>query len=236
MTLVFALQGQDEIVVAADSMAHDGPDSEGRYKSSVRKLHPLPNHWLFGFADGQSAYAIYNQIKAQGWESQLSANIALGAQEYAEKMRDLYEKSSYQDSTTAILCGVSNGEPATYSWSLSRDDKGQVKFAGAQIRPERAGIGARQHGALYFASAFHRRDMDTKQRISLAYFCLSEAAKHDLRVGGHIDVALVKENSAVRLFSQAELSEVERASMGIAESLARRFVAPGPSISGLISA
>jgi hypothetical protein len=143
-------------------------------------------------------------------------------------MRDLYDQIGCQGDTTVLLCGVSKGEPATYTWSLGRDSNGQVKFSGAQIRPERAGIGAGQHGALYFASAFHRRDMDTKQRILLAYFCLSEAAKHNLRVGGHIDVALVKENSAVRLFSQAELSEVERASKGIAESLARRFVCPWP--------
>ncbi len=57
--------------------------------------------------------------------------------------------------------------------------------------------------------------MNTQQRILLAYFCVSEAAKHDLRIGGHIDVALVKE-SPVLVFSPSELAEVERASKEIA--------------------
>jgi len=143
-----------------------------------------------------------------------------------------YEQIGCQGDTTALLCGVSEGEPATYTWRLSREkDNGTIKFKGASIRPRRAGIGASQHGALYFASAFHRKEMHTRQRILLAYFCVSEATKHDIRVGGHIDIALVRENNPVRFFGQDELAKVKRRSKEILRSLDNHFTAPGPSIS-----
>lgn len=66
----------------------------------------------------------------------------------------------------------------------------------------------------------------------IAYFCVREAAKYDPRVGGNIEVALITEER-VRLFSQDELAEVERASKEIAGWIARRFAAPGPPITGL---
>lgn len=81
-------------------------------------------------------------------------------------------------------------------------------------------------------NAFHSPEMDTKQRILIAYFCVREAAKYDPRVGGNIEVALITEER-VRLFSQDELAEVERASKEIAGWIARRFAAPGPPITGL---
>lgn len=234
MTLVFALQGKDEVVVAADSMAHDGPDTGGSYKLSVKKLLPVRANWLLGFSGAQDGYTIYKNIQATGWESHLSSDIHLGANEYACKMRDTYDQTGCQGDTTILLCGVSNGEPATYTWSLGRDNNGRVKFSGAQIRPGRAGIGAGQHGALYFASAFHRREMDTRQRILLAHFCVGEAAKLDPRLGGHVDLALVKENGPVRFFSQDELVKVQLAGEKICGWLAKRFAAPGPPIIGLL--
>lgn len=232
MTLVFALQGKDEIVVAADSMAHDGPDTGGSYKLSVKKLLPVRGNWLLGFSGDQDGYTIYKHIKAQNWESNLSSDINLGADEYARKMRDTYDQTGCRGRTTLLLCGVSNGEPATYTWSLGRDSHDQVEFSGAQTRPERAGIGAGQHGALYFASAFHRREMDTRQRMLLAHFCVSEAAKLDPRLGGHVDLALVKENSPVRFFSQDELVKVQLAGEKIFGLLTKRFAAAGPPIMG----
>lgn len=229
MTLVVALQGQHEIVMAADRLAHED-DPGGMYKFEVKKLRLVGDRWLAGFAGTQIGYELHKQIEREGFQP--SSNIHEAVHEYAAQMRGLYEKRGYQGFTSAILAGVSNGEPGVYGWSLERDSQGRINFAGAVAAPHRIAIGAQHHGALYFANAFHTPEMDARQRVLLAYFCVREAAKYDPRVGGNVEAALITE-SGVKMFSQAELAEVERASKEIAAWLAGRFAAAGPPIPGL---
>ncbi len=62
MTLVVALQGQSEIVIAADSMVHDG-DSSGMYKFDQTKLLKVGDRWLFASAGTQVGYVLHKQIE-----------------------------------------------------------------------------------------------------------------------------------------------------------------------------
>ena len=147
-------------------------------------------------------------------------------------MRELYEKHSYTGSASLLLAGIQDGRSALYSWSLERDVQGQIKFDGALLAPGRAAIGANNHGALYFANAYHSPDLNTSQRILLAYLCVSEAAKHDPRIGGPVEVALVGE-SGVTFFSLEDLVEVRKESARIARALAKRIASFNPRIKGL---
>ena len=50
--------------------------------------------------------------------------IHTSAQQFAARMRELYEQHGYIGEAFVLLAGVSNGEPAIYGWDLKRDREG----------------------------------------------------------------------------------------------------------------
>ncbi len=227
MTLILGLIGKDEVVVAADSEAYDGTP-EGLYRFSVSKLHPF-GKWLLGFADGPAAYTLHSRMVAA--HESFDTNMAIGVHDYAARMKGLYVQGGYKEATSVMAAAVCEGKPSIYCWRLQADDTGKLAFTGVVEKVERGVIGALGHGALYFANAYHSDSLTTSQRIRLAHFCISQATKYDPRVGGTVEVALVKENG-VRCFSRSDLAQVERESRQIAKSLAGCFKKLGPKIGG----
>jgi hypothetical protein len=56
---------------------------------------------------------------------------------------------------------------------IERNPGGPISLIGPSIcYGDHEAIGASVHGALYLAGEHHRRQMDTRQRVQLAHFCV----------------------------------------------------------------
>ncbi len=226
MTLVVALEGKDEVVVAADSRIIEG-ENEGRYQSEHTKLLRVGPNWILGVAGTVIGYELHSRMESEN--RAFHPDIRIGTHGYAKRMRELYEECECSGPAFLILAGVYKGRPSIYGWNLERDRDGRIQFGGAMPAFGRTAIGANHHGALYFANAHHAPEMPTNQRVLLAYFCVTEAAKHDPRVGGAVEVAVIREDGAIFL-SQEALAKVGRESAGIAASIGKLFRGANPRI------
>lgn len=222
MSLIVGLAGKDEIVVAADTLGFVG-DAGGFYGFECRKLHVIQEKWLLGVAGTSIGWDLFSAMNQQHLE--LGKGFHKAVWDFSNEMHELYQGQDYEGETFLLLCGIHDGRPLLAEWSFPRKD-------GVSFPTLWTAIGAKHHGALYFASSRHSRDMDTELRILLAYFCVREAAACDLRVRAPIEVAVVRENG-VRCFSEEQLGDVERRSEEIVAQIAGAFHGPAPAIPGL---
>ncbi len=226
MTLVLALQGQHEVVMAADSMVHTSAP-EGMYKSKMSKLTKVAQNWVIGIAGGPAGY--YLQRCMEEANMSIDPKGHAGVNEYEEKMRDLYRRGGYRDDALFLLACVHEDGPAVYDWKLKTDIEGHLMSSGVQPSYGIAAIGAYRHGALYLAHAYHTSEMDTRQRVRLAYLCVHEAAKQDPRVGGPVEIAIVSARG-VTFLSQDDLETLKGECREITAQLRKRLLEPGPPI------
>lgn len=111
-----------------------------------------------------------------------------------------------------LLCGIREGEPFLFTWSFP-------KFSGAIRGLRWAAIGTQEHGALYVANSYHNDKMSHRQLARLAYFSVSEVAKHDPRMEVPVEVAVVTEAAPPRFLSPKELNKLKEESDRISASL-----------------
>lgn len=213
MTLILALQGEDDLVFASDTLAWDGL-AEGYYKFHVSKLRCIGRNWLSGSAGTSVGADVQAQIAA-GQEA-FAENLDMGASQYAVRTRELYRKTQYVGETSFLLGGFNQHGPVIYRWSLPA-------FSGPVCcRAGRCAIGIGEHGAMHFAAAYHKTSMTTQQRLLLAYFCVYETTRHDPRVGTPIEMAVCR-RSGVEFCTQSELTHFRQESEKLAEYLSSRF-------------
>jgi hypothetical protein len=130
-----------------------------------------------------------------------------------------------------LLAGVDDWGPFMHQWSFDRAKPGRPIFLiGPSIcYGDHEAIGVAVHGALYFAGEHNRREMDTSQRVQLAHFCVTEAAKHDYRIGGPIDLAIANANG-VSCSPESKLPGLRQRTQAIAAQIRSIFSAAGPAI------
>jgi len=230
MTLILALVGNGEVVLAADSQASSG-DGGGLYTCSVKKLRSANSgRWIVGVANNHAGWALVDHIESTG--ETFNVDIHIGANEYANRTKELYEKYQHAALTSFVLAGTSPRDAAIYSWSLRRSGP-RVEFDGILPTPEQSAVGAHQHGGMHFAHRFHTREMTTPQRIQLAHLCVSEACHQDPRVDFPVEVGLIRLNKTPQLFTPTELKDVQKRSEHISSEIRRLVISSNPEISSL---
>jgi 20S proteasome alpha/beta subunit len=213
MTLIVALQGEDELVFASDTRVWEGVKA-GYYTSQASKLRVIGQDWISGSAGTGVGADVQAQIAAA--EEVFEPDVDAGAPAYALRTAELYRKSHYVGETSFLLAGFGQDGPAIYRWSLP-GFSGPVRSRGG-----RCTIGIGEHGAMYFAAAYHKTSMTSEQRMLLAYFCVYEVTKHDPRVGAPIELAVAR-RGGVKIFAGTELACFQRKSEALANSISDKF-------------
>jgi 20S proteasome alpha/beta subunit len=217
VTLIVALQGEDDLVFASDTLVWEGV-KEGYYTSQVSKLRVVGQDWVSGSAGTGVGADVQAQIAAaqEGFDPDVDA----GAPAYALRTKELYRKSQYVGDTSFLLGGFGQHGPAIYRWGLPG-------FCGPmRSRSGRCAIGIGEHGAMYLAAAYHQASMTTEQRMLLAYFCVYEVTKHDPRVGTPIELAVARPGE-VKIFTGTQLARFQRESEALTNYIADRFSTQG---------
>lgn len=222
MTLILALPGPGEVVVAADTYVYSDY-AEAYYSSQAEKIWK-EGSWLIGIAGNELGKAVLARIKRNGFNFARDFNSV--ADDLAKDVNGVFLTLSEQDRSRydfrVLMCGVEKGKPQLCEWSAS-----SLFPCGSADRP--AAIGAINHGGIYLAYQHYRLDLTTNQRMLLAYFSVHAVTQQDMRVGPPIHVAVVKEDG-VTIFKEGQLSDFSRRSEAIAESLKQEFLQPGPPI------
>lgn len=229
MTLILALVGESDAVLAADSETNSN-DKAGMYTSSMTKLRLVnDSKWIAGVAHSPIGFDIQDCIEASG--ETFNKDIHIGVHQYAKRMRDLYLEHEYTQDTSILIAGNTRNGVAVYGWNLTGAK--EPAFDGARQIHNPTAVGAHYHGAMYFSSRFHSPKVTTIQRISLAHFCVSEVCKQDPRVDFPVEIGLVRRNHPPQLLNAQDLGKVQEQSDKIGPEIERMILQSNPDIPAL---
>jgi Proteasome subunit len=226
-SLVLALSGVDEIVVAADGLGFVG-DENGHYEFEFgKKFRVVTNkNWVLGFAGTELGQPLFEIIDRK--DRLPAKDINETAMYLFKGMRDLYEQFALQrEKTELLLAGIQDGKPHIYTWEFSSSLSRGSESRGPELSVPYYAIGAKRHGALYFANKLLRRKLNTSQLVQLAHFCVSETASHDPSVGGKIEIVIVREDS-VESVAPPDMQRLAARSEGISNSVDELFLSFEP--------
>lgn len=214
MSLVLVTIGAADIVFTADTQGFDGNEC-GFYKFKFAKLVTVNDgQWILGIAGKDIGKSLEEGVRAQDFKFN-KPNVFQCAYAYSEAMQRLYQDSGYDGDCWFLLGGVDRGgQPFLYEWYV-KDKEWQLARSVGQ---HRVAIGAGEHGALYFTTAYHDRNLPLSTRILTAYFSVSEAAKQDPRVGHPVDIGIASKTGA-RILNEKEIAPIAAASKQIAEQI-----------------
>ena len=115
MSLIVALAGKDEIVVAADTLGFVG-DNGGYYGFECRKLHVIQEKWLLGVAGASIGWDLFSAMNQRHLE--LGKDFHRAVWDFSNGMHELYQGQEYTGKTFLLLCGIHNGRPLLAEWSF----------------------------------------------------------------------------------------------------------------------
>lgn len=226
-SLVLALSGVGEIVVAADGLGYVG-DEDGYYKFEFgRKFRALTNkNWILGFAGTELGQPLFEIVDRKETLPGKDKDINETAMYLFKRTRELYAEYTLQRAKTEfLLAGVQGGKSYIYTWELSSDLLRGPESKGVELSERYYAIGAKRHGALYFANKLLPRKMSTSQLVQLAHFCMNETAEYDPRVGGKIEIVIVREGS-IESIAPSDMERVAAHSKIISDRVAELFLSP----------
>jgi 20S proteasome alpha/beta subunit len=230
MTIVMGLQGKDHVVMAADRLGHT-LDGSGMYGFGSGKLHIISagsREWVVGVAGSLDALTVVKAVSREALEGECAVNEL---ETYADKLGEVCRHRGFEDDMWFLVAGIDKAGPFIYQISFLEQerDRGEGrKWIGPLSVGQTMGycaIGAAAHGALYFASEHHKPEMSESQRLLLAHFCLTEACKHDMRVGGPVDMAVVG-NGPARFIAESDAPVIVARSKFIATRIGELLLAP----------
>src|SRR5947209_4696970 len=159
MTLILALRGKDHVVVAGDTLGHT-TDTGGMYRFACKKLFPVNSgKWIIGVAGGSAAIGLVELIEHHQPTSSVPA--LRFAETFSSEVHSRCQKANCDENMWFLFAGVEGTRPFIYSWSFI----GEGRMQSPSMRwPTDEGelheaIGTSKHGALYFASEHHSKDM-----------------------------------------------------------------------------
>jgi hypothetical protein len=180
MTLVVGLVGKDHVVMAADTDTRLG-DAGGYYGTKCHKLINVTGEaWILGVAGDGSALGLISKINTLEPPKLTGLKFTHW---YAEYFFSLYKQDGLTESMWFLMAGFNDGRPSLFRWSVEKTGYDPQLVQPHAINGTHDVVGASTHGALYFVSEHHSADMTVEQNICLAHFSISEATKHDLRLG-----------------------------------------------------
>ncbi len=208
--------GKDHVVVASDRLGHTN-DAAGMYGFKCAKLRSIragEREWVVGMAGSDMAITLVDNVAVCG--SALDGRWAMHylSEVYAEDLRRAATKSGCDEPMWFLFAGVDSRGPFIYRLTFDG-----VKWSGpGEHHGNHTAIGTECHGAMYFMSEHHVPEMSEQQRIQLAHFCITEAAKHDMRVEGPAYMAVAGSGN-VRFISESDVPEVVNRSAAISKSI-----------------
>lgn len=224
MTVVLALKGEDNVVVAADSMVHFGDDN-GRYLESRCKLRTINGSWVIGVSHSSSGLEAVDDL-GPGKLPNLNSFDRLAVQQIASKLLERHNAKNFSEEAWFVLAGVGEFGAFIHTFAFKPTKETGVYLEGPQECPNQVALGASRHGALYFAYEFHRSTMTIPQRILTAFHSVAEIAKHDLRVARPINVAVVTKGQVCH-YSEDDLVRFVERSSDITSTVSRMLTAEG---------
>lgn len=222
MTLVVAVAGKSEVILASESLCQLG-DGDGQYNVSTSKIR-LMGDVAFGFAAGRSGFGLFSAV---GKRTPFRDDESLheGITRFIAAMGREYKDNRYDDTVRFLVCGVDDKEPLIYVGNFMDG----VVAGPAHISEGRIAIGIEKHGALHFLHRYHHRNMTTNELAFLAYFSISETIFHDGRVKKPIDVFIVREGLAKPL-EREQILQLENASQESADAIGEVLVKAAPDL------
>ncbi len=200
------------------------------YRRKCRKLLKVnKSRWVVGIAGSDESLSLIDTFNLRGFV--FGQHASASVRDYAHELWDEYRGRGFSLDMHFLLAGIDIRGPFMHQWSFDRSKPGRpISLIGPSIcYSDNEAIGASVHGALYFAGEHHREDMDTAQRVSLAHFSVCEAAKHDLRVGGPVDIAIVNADG-VACSPESKFPGLRQRTEAIAAQIQSIFSAAGPTI------
>jgi 20S proteasome alpha/beta subunit len=214
MSLALGLVGESSVVLAADSYGYLR-NAGGTYGECYSKILLVNDgKWALATAGSGSAKSISEELERK--EYKFFGQVDEAIVKYSKELWNIRQDRHITGDWLFLLGMFDGGSPHIYSWSFIN---GVPIFALRQ--PVRIHvIGAREHGALYFAHQNYAPEISDKERIFLAHFCVSEVSKHDIRVEKPVDVAIVKQDVA-RMLDQQEIHSLEESSTALSADISR---------------
>jgi hypothetical protein len=199
MSFVIALKGMDSTVLAADGLAvREVPGGICKFEcSKLRRVNR--GRWVIGATGSEGVFGLIDAINHRRFD--FGKDAFLGIESYARELWAMYQCRNLSGAMHFLLAGMDSNFPFIQRWSFDvPKPRRPISLIGPSLcdRDQEA-IGVSGHGGLYFAVEYHREDMNTRQMVSLAHFCVSEVAKRELLVGGPVEIAIVNKNGAACL-------------------------------------
>jgi len=225
MTVILGLKGTDHVVLASDTLEMRGP-SEGMYRQLSHKLQRINGSWAIGVSGSLDGLQIVRDLGEEKLDG-LSEVTFLAVEQLANRILDAYRKKGFSDEAWFLLVGIGDsGQPFIQNWRF-KGENGEVRIEGPREQGSVAAIGACNHGALYFAKEFQRETMSIEQNALLAFHCVAEVAKHDVRVGRPVDLIVVRKNGTPIRYTETQLPEFVNRSEKITATISDYLLAEG---------
>jgi len=197
MTLVVALAGEDDIVVAADSL-HSVGFPGNRFRDTSAKKILTSGNYVVGFAGSPKGICTF-QLTEPSFEGKLLQDA--GKLSMAMDKMVSVAPSGVQPSRF-LLCGFEKSRPRIYRWEWNGEE---IQLNDCNLAPRLmvrdgiSAIGQEGHGGYLMYSHAYSKNLSLEERVFLAYLCIHEVAEHDHDVSIPIDVSIVKQGRVIEL-------------------------------------
>jgi 20S proteasome alpha/beta subunit len=208
MSLIVALAGENEIVMASDTICMAG-DADGTYQYSERysKIRVLGDkRFAVGIAGNTFGEFPFRAggIRQHGSFSEI-------VEEFVGKTRTEYDKGNRKFNFDYIFCGFDESGPRieTMRFFQSPHDGSPQNDGLTSSKFGRNAVGVNKHGALYWIWTFHKTSLPLETIKLLACFTLRETIRHDGRVREPLEMLVVRPDKAVEFLLDSEVKHIE---------------------------
>ncbi len=237
MTLGVGIETTSGIIIASDSRATVG-DLRGlttNNDTQIKIFTPTPRVAVALSGSGETGHALMQQIKA-ALANQAALDVDAVAQNIQNIGRQYYIQFFGQPQWMMHPAGTPVATPRPDIWYLlaGYTQAGQPKLINMtsavpfNFTPGFTNTGFAAIGvaplALYLLNRLYRRDLSLEVAKDLAAYCIEETASQDGKVGGPLRMAIVRQDQATEIVSDAEIAELGRHVGAHREALKKSFL------------
>ena len=180
VTLIVSMQHEDKIVLAADGMAYTAASERADVPYAVGKLFPVKGtDWIFAFAGWGGIQSFHKRLEAEvetGQIPRFNSHLEIGGLDYLSALRHIAEGQGKMQNSSVVLAGFDiYGKPLVLTASLPS--------GGSYPANKIDAFGAQNSTALWILNTLFDCCASLEDVKRLAYFTISQVAKHELKVG-----------------------------------------------------